>query len=139
MKKIEEFRVHVDAVRFCLVESWCLCKYCQTYDPDNAKHSQWIAELRTIINDIKTLNIERGDKVRVLTKMLIDDYDYDKVNMIWRIVEDRFCIEKITNPIQTLAVCKAFADAVGELVEVLGDDHTAPDTYLKQTFNLKSL
>ena len=126
-------------MRFCLVESWCLCKYCQTYDPDNAKHSQWIAELRTIINDIKTLNIERGDKVRVLTKMLIDDYDYDKVNMIWRIVEDRFCIEKIANPNQALAVCKSFADGIDELVEILEDDHIATDTYLKQTFNLKSL
>ena len=137
--KIEEYREHVDAVRFCLVESWCLYKYCQTYDPDNARRPQWLAELRTLINDIKTMNIERDYKVRVLTKMLIDDYDYNKVNMIWRIVEDRFCIEKITNPIQTLAVCKSFADAVGELVEVLGDDHIATDTYLKQTFNLKSL
>ena len=137
--KIEEYRERIDALRFCLVESWCLCKYCQTHDPDNAKHSQWIAELRTIINDIKTLNIERGDKVRVLTKMLIDDYDYDKVNMIWRIVEDRFYIEKITTPIQTLAVCKSFADGIDELVEILEDDHIATDTYLKQTFNLKSL
>lgn len=126
-------------MRFCLVESWCLCKYSQTHDPDNAKHSQWIAELRTIINDIKTLNIERGDKVRVLTKRLIDDYDYDKVNMIWRIVEDRFYIEKIADPNQILVVCKSFADGIDELVEVLGDDHIATDTYLKQTFNLKSL
>ena len=28
---LNEFKRHVDGVRFQLIENWCLCKYCQLY------------------------------------------------------------------------------------------------------------
>ena len=76
----KDYEKRVDDIRFQLVENWCLCKYCQLYCPSKNEFKHWIRELKTCINNIKFLDIKNGiSKARILTKMLVDDYESNLV------------------------------------------------------------
>ena len=36
-----------------LIQNWCLCKWCQQYDPANVNFNHWMKELRSCINQLK--------------------------------------------------------------------------------------
>ena len=49
------------------------------------------------MENIKSLNIKQGDKLKIPKKMLICDYDFDDVSTIHRIIIGKFHRENITN------------------------------------------
>lgn len=129
------YRARVDGLRFQLVENWCLCKYCQLFNPECENFAHWLKELKACINNLKFLDIKNGiDKRRTLTLMLIDDYDYDKTNMIVRIINDKFDSENINNNIQRARVASAFADGIQNLIEVISVDTISTNSYIQTTF-----
>ena len=129
------YRARVDGLRFQLVENWCLCKYCQLFNPECENFAHWLKELKACINNLKFLDIKNGiDKRRTLTLMLIDDYDYDKTNMIVRIINDKFDSENIYNNIQRARVASAFADGIQNLIEVISVDTISTNSYIQTTF-----
>ena len=66
--------------------------------------------------------------------MLIDDYDYDKTNMIVRIINDKFDSENINNNTQRARVASAFADGIQNLIEVISVDTISTNSYIQTTF-----
>lgn len=129
------YRARVDGLRFQLVENWCLCKYCQLFNPECENFAHWLKELKACINNLKFLDIKNGiDKRRTLTLMLIDDYDYDKTNMIVRIINDKFDSENINNNTQRARVASAFADGIQNLIEVISVDTISTNSYIQTTF-----
>ena len=129
------YRARVDGLRFQLVENWCLCKYCQLFNPECENFAHWLKELKACINNLKFLDIKNGiDKRRTLTLMLIDDYDYDKTNMIVRIINDKFDSENINNNTQRARVASAFADGIQNLIEVISVDTISTISYIQTTF-----
>ena len=119
---LKDYKQRVDGLRFCLVENWCLYKWCQLYNPECENFVHWATELKTCIDNLKLLNIKTGiDKRRTLIKMLIDDYDYDynDANMIERIVRGKFVKESITDNNQKVHICAAFADSITELIDAI--------------------
>ena len=132
---LSAYRQKVDGLRFQLVENWCLCKWCQLFNPECENFAHWIVELRACINNLKLVDIKNGiDKRRILTKMLIDDYDYDETNMIIRIVNDKFDLENINNNTQRARVASAFADNIQNLIEVISVDTIGTNSYIQTTF-----
>ena len=129
------YRARVDGLRFQLVENWCLYKYCQLFNPECENFAHWLKELKACINNLKFLDIKNGiDKRRTLTLMLIDDYDYDKTNMIVRIINDKFDSENINNNTQRARVASAFADGIQNLIEVISVDTISTNSYIQTTF-----
>ena len=129
------YRARVDGLRFQLVENWCLCTYCQLFNPECENFAHWLKELKACINNLKFLDIKNGiDKRRTLTLMLIDDYDYDKTNMIVRIINDKFDSENINNNTQRARVASAFADGIQNLIEVISVDTISTNSYIQTTF-----
>ena len=129
------YRARVDGLRFQLVENWCICKYCQLFNPECENFAHWLKELKACINNLKFLDIKNGiDKRRTLTLMLIDDYDYDKTNMIVRIINDKFDSENINNNTQRARVASAFADGIQNLIEVISVDTISTNSYIQTTF-----
>lgn len=94
---LEEYQRRVDKARLHLVESWCLCKYCELYDPQHPDFEDWTEKLLYAMKDIKSLNIEQGSKLEILNQMLMEDYDFDDPNTIYRVVVDRFHQEGISD------------------------------------------
>ena len=110
---LKTYRARVDGLRFQLVENWCLCKWCQLFNPECEKFAHWVTELKTCIDNLKFLDIKNNiDKRKTLIKMLVKDYDYDNANMIERIIRGKFVRENITDNTQKIQVCTTFADNI---------------------------
>ena len=108
---LKTYRARVDGLRFQLVENWCLCKWCQLFNPECENFAYWITELKDCIDNLKFLDIKNNiDKRKTLIKMLVKDYDYDNANMIERIIRGKFVRENITDNTQKIQVCTTFAD-----------------------------
>jgi hypothetical protein len=134
---LRTYRARVDALRFQLAENWCLCKWCQIFNSECENFALWITELKTCIDNLKFLDIKNGiDKRRTLTRMLIDDYDYDETNMIVRIINDRFDIENIKDNTQREKVASEFANGIRSLIEVISVDAISTNSYIQNTFLL---
>ena len=132
---LKVFRTRVDGLRFQLVENWCLCKWCQLFNPECEIFAHGMTELKACINNLKFLDIKNGiDKRRTLTKMLIDDYDYNDANMIERIIRSKFVRENISNNIQKVHVCTEFADNIKGLIDAISIESIDTDEYIQNTF-----
>ena len=132
---LKDYKRKVDGIRFRLVENWCLCKWCQLFNPECENFDHWITELKACINNLKLVNINNGiDKKRTLTRMLIDDYAYDETNMIVRIINDKFDSEHINDNIQRARVASAFADNIQNLIEAIAVDIIRTNSYIQTTF-----
>lgn len=99
---LKDFRIKVDGLRFQLVENWCLCKWCQMFDPENNNFIHWAKELSTHMSNLKFVVLKAGDKRKTLRKMLITDYDYDydydydDPSMVLQIINDKFTVENLS-------------------------------------------
>jgi hypothetical protein len=135
---LKDYRQRVNALRFQLVENWCLCKYCSLFDKGNQNYRHWLIELRACINNLKLIDIKgKVEKSRVLSSMLIKDYDYAMPSMIKRITADKFDIEGIDDEMQINQVCQAFAKGINNLIEVISNNTIKTVTYLRTTFELE--
>ena len=133
---LKDYRARVDGLRFQLVENWCLCKWCQLFNPECENFAHWVTELKACIDNLKFLDIKNGiDKRRTLTRMLVTDYDYDNANMIERIIRGKFVRENITNNTQKVQVCTEFADNINELINAISMVSIDSDEYIQNTFN----
>ena len=73
---LKTYRARVDGLRFQLVENWCLCKWCQLFNPECENFAHWITELKACIDNLKFLDIKNGiDKRITLIKMMNRDND----------------------------------------------------------------
>ena len=132
---LKTYRARVDGLRFQLVENWCLCKWCQLFNPECEHFAHWITELKARIDNLKFLDIKNGvDKRRTLIKMLVRDYDYDNANMIERIIRGRFVRENLTDNIQKVQVCTAFADNIFSLIDAISMESIDSYDYIQNTF-----
>lgn len=132
---LKTYRARVDGLRFQLVENWCLCKWCQLFNPECENFAHWITELKACINNLKFLDIKNGiDKRRTLIRMLVTDYDYNNANMIERIIRGKFVRESITDNTQKVQVCTAFADNINGLIDAISMDTIDSDEYIQNTF-----
>ena len=132
------YKERVDGLRFQLVENWCLCKWCQLFNPKCENFVHWINELKACINNLKFLDIKNGiDKKKTLIRMLINDYDYNNSNMIERIVRGKFVRENINDINQKKSVCDEFANNINSLIDVISNDVFDFDEYIQKTFNIE--
>ena len=129
---LKAYKQKVDELRFQLVENWCLCKYCQLFNPDCENFDYWIEELKNCIDNLKFLDIKNGiDKRKILTQMLINDYDYDSADMIERIIRG----ECGSN--QKIHICKEFANNINSLIDAISSNEIGSGEYILKIFNKK--
>ena len=132
---LKTYRARVDGLRFQLVENWCLCKWCQLFNPECENFAHWITELKACIDNLKFVDIKNGiDKRKTLIKMLVTDYDYDNANMIERIIRGKFVRENLTDNVQKAQVCTAFADNIFGLIDAISMESIDSDEYIQNTF-----
>ena len=132
---LKSYKSRVDGLRFELVKNWCLCKWCQLYNPECENFNHWIDELSARINNLKFLDIKNGiDKRKTLIRKLIDEYDYNETNMIDRIIHDKFDTEKITDDNQRVKVAAEFADNIQGLIDVISINSMSLKSYIQTTF-----
>lgn len=132
---LKTYRARVDGLRFQLVENWCLCKWCQLFNPECENFAHWVTELKVCIDNLKFLDIKNNiDKRKTLIKMLVKDYDYDNANMIERIIRGKFVRENLNDNIQKIQACTAFADNIMGLIDAISMEAIDSDEYIQNTF-----
>lgn len=137
---LKTYKARVDGLRFQLVENWCLCKWCQLFNPESENFAHWITELKTCIDNLKFLDIKNNiDKRRTLMRMLVGDYDYNNANMIERIVRGKFVRENIGDNSQKVRVCTEFADNITGLIDAISMDAIDTDEYIQNNCQKKYL
>ncbi len=133
---LKAYKARVDGLRFQLVENWCLCKWYQLFNSESENFAHWIAELKSCIDSLKFLDVKNGiDKRRTLTRLLVNDYDYNDANMIERIVRGKFVRENISNNNQKVRVCTEFSDNISGLIDAISIDAIDSDEYIQNIFN----
>lgn len=135
---LKAYKAKVDGLRFQLVENWCICKWCQLFNPNCENFSYWIKELKNCIDNLKFLNIKNGiDKRKILTQMLINDYDYKNAKLLERIIRGEFGRNNISDNNQKVRVCIEFADNINGLIDAISIDAIRTNEYVQKTFNVK--
>ena len=133
---LKAYKARIDEFRFQLVENWYLCKYCQLFKADCENFAYWIKELKNCIDNLKFLDINNGiSKRKVLTRMLVKEYDYNNANMIERIVRDKFVTENISDNNQKVRVCIEFTDNINGLIDAISSNEIESGEYILKTFN----
>lgn len=130
---LAEYIGRVDKLRLHLVENWCLCKYCELYDSGNPYFEDWAEALLYAMNDIKSLNVNDGNKLDTLKQMLIEEYNFNDANTIHRIIVDRFNREHICNNTRTQYVSEQFTESIDDFITTLGDDRIIAYKYINST------
>lgn len=131
----KDYLARVDGLRCPLIENWCLCKWCQLYDPKNQNFGHWITELRVCIKNLKDLDIKNGiDKRKTLIGSLIETYDYNDPSMIVRVIIDKFDLENINSASQRKTVATEFANSIYDLIDMMSDDSVGTISYIQKTF-----
>ena len=131
---LEEYKIRVDKVRLHLVDNWCLCKYCELYDSSNPNFEDWAEALLYAMNDIKSLNVNDGNKLDTLKQMLIEECNFNDASTIHRIIVDRFYREGICSDNQIRYVSERFAESIDDFITALGDDSIIAYKCIKDTF-----
>ena len=127
---LEEYKIRVDKARLHLVENWCLCKYCELYDSSNPNFEDWAEALLYTMNDIKSLNVNDGNKLDTLKQMLIKENNFNDASTIHRIIIDRFYRKRICNDNQIRWVSERFAESIDDFITALGDDSIIAYKYI---------
>lgn len=127
---LKQYKTLIDNYRFALVEYWCLCQACHNYNPEHEKFSLWKTRLEQIIRELMEIDLEKGiNRRRTLTKMLVRDYDYDKPEMIMRIIR-----EEISMSDKMDCVAADFAANIGELIDVIAGRGVSVEEYMAKKF-----
>ena len=88
---LKSYRDRIENLRFQLVENWCLCKYCQMFNSQNLNYNHWVKELKIYIDGLKYVNLKNGiDKRKPLKMVLVDYFDLNDENMIFRMIRSKF-------------------------------------------------
>ena len=134
---LKAFRQRIDGLRFQLIENWCLLKYCQLYDKNNANFAHWGSEFLACAKNVRDFEIKGGiGKQRTLRSMFVDDYDYNQARKILVIIQDKFDIEGMTDDDQRTSVATAFAASIQDLIVFLADTSITNVKYMKETFDM---
>lgn len=131
-------KVYIKKIEFYmhdLVENWCLCKWCQMFDPENNNFNHWKKELRAFINQLKDPVIKNSiGKKKHLQRWLKEYYELDTKSMVRRIIQDKFTEEHIIDASQVDEVAQAFAVNVDSLIDIINDDSLSTMNYITSEF-----
>ena len=136
------YRARVNGLRIHLVENWCLCKWCQLFDPECENFAYWASELKACIDSLKNIDIEDGiSKRRELRMIFLVCYEYNIASMVERAVRGKFEREGISevdscDSYERECVCKEFADNIIGLIDVISKGTIDTDEYIQNTFSL---
>lgn len=133
---LKKYAERIENIRYQLAENWCLCRYCQIYDPGNANFSHWKSELTACIKYLKMVYINNGiDKRKTLVRVLANEFDFCKPGMIAMIVADKFEKEGLEDPEVIGRVSTDMSEGIMSLIDVISDDRLTISKYISATFN----
>lgn len=126
----------LEGLKFQLVENWCLVYYCSMYDAGNSNCFHWLSELRAHYMNLQKLHIKsKCSKHKVISSILIDEFDFNDPDQIYSIIEDKFFIEGVDNESIIYEASEEFAKSVHDLIDAISADVSFMN-YIRNVFNI---
>ena len=126
----------IESFKYELAKNWCLCKWCQMFDPENINFNHWRKELRNCIDQLSVPKVKsNADKKKHLEKYLVEWYELNDKDMVFKIIGDKFDDEHIVDKSQIYAVAKELADNINGLIVAIADNSCSTKDYINSTFN----
>ena len=128
LEKIESFKYE-------LARNWCLCKWCQTYDPTNVNFNHWKEELSNFMDQLSAPTLKNNvSKKKHLERYLIEWYELEDKAMVLSLINRKFNKEHIMDQSQREYVAQAFANSIRGLIDAIASGVVACDEYVQATF-----
>jgi hypothetical protein len=132
---LKNFKRTIIGERQNLAENWCLCKYCQLYDPGSLLFNHWKNELDTCCSQMKYVELKGGmNPYRTLYNTLIRDYEINTLPMVEKLTKNKFKKEHIFDKDKIQTVYNIFVDKAQSIVNFLADSDTDFDEYFASEF-----
>ena len=132
----DDYSSVADGVSQQLVENWCLCKYCQMFDSENQNYRHWMTEFRSYAIKLKRLNLKSGSKKKLLTKLYVDDFDFDDTKTIFVMISDKFEVEGFDDLDARMIVADEFSSSINELIGCISDERLQLVDYISNEFGI---
>ena len=133
---LKKFISSVEFLQEQIIENWCLCKYCQMFDPSNYNFNHWRGELYAALDGVNDIHLKKGmSKKSALTEVLIDAYEYDTKIAVKKSIKSKFKIEKLDSDSIMDAVSGEFASKIGVLIDGLSNEFDVVE-YINNEFGI---
>lgn len=132
---LKKFLEKVEGIQYELVRNWCLCKWCQLYDPRNMIFSHWKDELCTFMNQLNLPTIKNKiDKRKHLQHILIDESEFNDPNVVRKVIRGKFEKEHIDDISQHIVVAAECAKNIDNIIDALCNNDQSIESYVQTTF-----
>lgn len=125
----------IEGLKFQIIQNWCLCKWCQLFNPENDNFNHWKEELAAHILQLQNSKLKgKISKRKQLQRYLVEYYEYNDKDVVVGAIRDKFAIEKIYDKKQIDVVASSFAKNIGSLIDVISSPNMSIMSYLSETF-----
>jgi len=132
---LKKFLEKVEGIQYELIRNWCLCKWCQIYDPSNSVFSHWKDELCTFMNQLNLPVIKNKiDKRKHLQHILIDESEFNDANIVLKTIRGKFEKEHINDISQRICVASECAKNINYIIDALVDNDRSIESYVENEF-----
>lgn len=126
----------IEGLKFQIVQNWCLCKWCQLFDPMNDNFNHWKEELSSYMLQLQNTKIKNGiSKKKHLNKYFIDYYEFNDKDVVIGAIRDKFYKENIIDQKQINVVAIKFTQNIEQLINVISDSSKIIMTYIHEMFD----
>lgn len=119
---VRYFKDKIESLSDQLIENWCLCKYCQMFEPDNQNFNHWKNELYAVLHAFGNFKLKSGNKSKIMRRVLIDEYEFNTIEQVRKVIRDKFHVEKFPvdgNEIESVA--SEFANEIENIIDVVSN------------------
>lgn len=132
---LKKFLEKVEGLQYEIIRNWCLCKWCQLYDPTCDVFSHWKDELCTLMNQLNLPALKNGmDKRKHLQRILIDESEFNNPTMVLKTIRGKFEKENINDLAQRTNVATQCAKSISEIIDALVNDDRSIESYVSMAF-----
>ena len=133
---IKVYKKRLESLQYQIIENWCLCMYCKLYDQQNFNFNHWRKEFRAAIDNIKRLNLRKGDKRKHTIQILIKDGDLIDPHSVYMSAREKFDIEGITDEKIQMNISDLFSKNIQGIIDLIVDDYIKVNEYTQKVFGL---
>lgn len=134
---LKEYTKRIDDIMYQIVENWCLCKWCQKFDPENNNFNHWKEELTAHIMKLASPKLKNNiGKKKHLEKHFVEWYDLDEVPMVLNVINHKFNTEHIMDKSQRNIIAQIFTSKIHFLIDAIDAGSEISESYIAKEFKL---
>lgn len=120
-----------------IAENWILIRYQLRYGTSRNLITHWSYELMAHLDRVQRLHLKAGDRERALRQVLIDQFEWDDPENVFRMVRAKMRQEQIFDNDKIKEVCEEFISEYDYLFEVMTQDEIDVEQYVNDLLELE--